>query len=773
MHVAFTGGFDSTFLLLAHLSMEQHVEPVYLACRVDARRNCAQEWESTRSLWAVLDARYPGLLAPLRVVRHIQEPAMRDAQARLGKVNGILPMRSRIGGQYEALSAWALTEGVELEVAAEIGGNLEHALHSGMVPPEDMDRALRGLVFPLANTTRAQMMERATAEGWLDILEQTWSCRHPSEGKPCGSCSSCRTRPVPQSPPQSLAYPFELSLILPSWGALTPQASTCVKQLGRAIKESGLSAEIILAPGADGLTAKLPKGIARKAVPGKPGNLGACRNAGADAAEGRVLVFLDTDILVSGQALFRMHEQAVQGKCAMPVVYSLAPNPTDEGCWRGTANSVNHPAGTGSCGVAAMQPWLWAWSGGWPEQDGWGNEDQVMRSRIAARWDIARWAEPGLLHQHHEPDPKSPGHPVDRFRCSQLPRESRALLCAVTKQKIDRVKPCALLIADVRGWAFDRNARDIKAAVANWLDCDIGYIRDLTDGHPFPNPHDYDVVLEMFPWQQTARTLPRERTIGALLHTYLYFDREPHPPGDKEFAHANKSARWWVCNRNLEAWYREAVPGTRYLPIPVDMTAYTQAVTDFSTIRPCWAGNGGRKHFWDSDPKGIHRIIRPVCEALSLPLNAADYHENRIQPADMPAWYIQSNVYLCLSSHEGCSNAVNEAAASGQVIISTDCGHAKELRDLQIGHYGQSGVIIIERTQEALTEALEALPGMDLAEMGRINRLEATEYWSWDVWGPKYAALLMEVASAGLDAGIDSVRDNQRGAVDAGMSPEA
>jgi len=311
-------------------------------------------------------------------------------------------------------------------------------------------------------------------------------------------------------------------------------------------------------------------------------------------------------------------------------------------------------------------------------------------------------------------------------------------------------KTRALLVADIPDWAFARNALDLQHAVKKSIQCDVVYVRELMAGKPWPNVEDYDVILEYFPFPRCNGRLPRNRTIGALLATYLFFEEPYGPPGEVEFRHANGYAHFWVCNLNLFAQYGAHVPNITYLPNPVLMSRHRRAVEDFSELRPCWAGNSKRDRAWDLDPKGFYGMILPATSRLGLEGKWADFTKIRIPPDEMPAWYLDSNVYLCMSRHEGCSNSVNEAMASGQILVSTRCGHVEDLHKSQLKHFGMSGVVLVEPEAEALANALAGLRDLskaDRALMGAVNRAEIQERWSWNVWAEKYTTMLQEVAN--------------------------
>lgn len=138
--------------------------------------------------------------------------------------------------------------------------------------------------------------------------------------------------------------------------------------------------------------------------------------------------------------------------------------------------------------------------------------------------------------------------------------------------------------------------------------------------------------------------------------------------------------------------------------------------------------------------KGVSEFIRPACERVgAILVEAKARSEQHVVSADMPAWHNSYDVYCCASSSEGFSIAVLEAVASGRPVISTRVGGSVEL--IQDGTNG----ILVDRTVDAIAEALERLQGRPLLRMmGWEARLSAVREWSWK----KQAAAWVEFLKA-------------------------
>lgn len=202
-----TGGWDSTFRLLQLLLVcRVSVQPYYLE---DATRpSTATELETMRRITARLHAEHPdtaGLLREtcLAPVSAIDDDPEIDAALRA------IRKRSYIGDQYAWLPAFCRQHDIhDMELGIHIDDKvqalvtpyaqeIEHppGLRNIRVNPEYADTPEFVLFgdfrFPLFEVDKVEMGEQAAAAGWGDIMEMTWFCHSPANGKPCGICPPC------------------------------------------------------------------------------------------------------------------------------------------------------------------------------------------------------------------------------------------------------------------------------------------------------------------------------------------------------------------------------------------------------------------------------------------------------------------------------------------------------------------------------------------------------------------------------------------------------
>ncbi|MEN8128256.1 MAG: glycosyltransferase family 4 protein, partial [Planctomycetota bacterium] len=111
-----------------------------------------------------------------------------------------------------------------------------------------------------------------------------------------------------------------------------------------------------------------------------------------------------------------------------------------------------------------------------------------------------------------------------------------------------------------------------------------------------------------------------------------------------------------------------------------------------------------------------------------------------IEHDQMPEIYRQNHFFLMSSAHEGMSNAMLEATASGLPIISTACEGTEEL-------VAENGVIIQKSTPEsfanAIIEVAKNSPQYD--RMSELSRKTA-EKFSWGASAQQYIDLYHTLA---------------------------
>lgn len=302
---------------------------------------------------------------------------------------------------------------------------------------------------------------------------------------------------------------------------------------------------------------------------------------------------------------------------------------------------------------------------------------------------------------------------------------------------IIKTRPRGLLVADVREWAFDINERDMVEYCKDEFDLDQYYLADKIAP---PNMGRYRFSFLPYHRWHLDHYWQGVPYLGSLRSQWFDPTRPEEVP--------QQDARFIRCSAGFHVVYGGAFNGLRnrfpqivYLTNPVNMRKFPRR-TEVTELVCEWNGNAAHgQEDALADIKGIHHIIRPACKRADLELRTAEFHTTRIPHNEMNNFYCNASVAVCMSKYEGASNSVMEAMASGLIVVATDVGNHSEMQASQIEHIGVTGIVLVERTTDALVEALEALKQVapdKRKAMGDANREEIAARWSWEAWKERY-----------------------------------
>ena len=286
-----------------------------------------------------------------------------------------------------------------------------------------------------------------------------------------------------------------------------------------------------------------------------------------------------------------------------------------------------------------------------------------------------------------------------------------------------------LIVADLKGWIFERHAIEIQKRLSHKYDITIGYCRGsnvakLSEGK--------DLIYIMDPMPVPYR-YPKKTIVGIRaewLHKNLP-DREydlyrKGLPGNSGPLKDN-CAMIHVVNKNQYDLFKLVVDK------PLLLVQHGVNTDHFNRLKYARAnssedivvGLSGRR---DSPNKKGFKIVAGVCNQMGLKFRTSSYGAGKLTMDEMPNYYNQIDVYVCMSQTEGLCNTIMEAGAMGIPVISTRSGAATEMiRNMENG-------ILIDRDPFALMKALEMMKNHAMRRCWgeELNR-EMVENWSWDV----------------------------------------
>lgn len=219
-YVYWTGGYDSTFRLCEMLIVENKiVQPIYVSLVLDndckteescnklwLRRNRKEERKAMNEIINKLHSKFPKtvrtLLPLIEIDEEINDDLFNFQFEKKFYRNNLFP-RKRRKHQYLFLSKYAYYNKTPIDIgvlgihqkskfANFLKYNLKRTTDNFVVPL--IGHPLSYINFPLYGRTKEILLEQAKENDFDDILQLTWSCWFPKNGKPCGKCPMCKER---------------------------------------------------------------------------------------------------------------------------------------------------------------------------------------------------------------------------------------------------------------------------------------------------------------------------------------------------------------------------------------------------------------------------------------------------------------------------------------------------------------------------------------------------------------------------------------------------
>jgi len=221
-YLYWTGGYDSTFRLCEMLVDENKiVQPIYVALVLDndcqseetcsklwLRRNRNEEYAAMENVADKIKEKYPHLkerlLKTLIIDEHIKDDTFNFNFEKNFYGNNLWP-KKRKTHQYLFLSKYATYHKKHIDIGVmgiHKKALLAKFLKKNLKKIEDnfvitiKNHPLYYVRFPLYGRSKEDLLEKAQVNGYADILQLTWSCWFPKDGKPCTKCPMCKERIV-------------------------------------------------------------------------------------------------------------------------------------------------------------------------------------------------------------------------------------------------------------------------------------------------------------------------------------------------------------------------------------------------------------------------------------------------------------------------------------------------------------------------------------------------------------------------------------------------
>ncbi len=275
-----------------------------------------------------------------------------------------------------------------------------------------------------------------------------------------------------------------------------------------------------------------------------------------------------------------------------------------------------------------------------------------------------------------------------------------------------------LLVADFRGWIFERHCLEMSKRLSSKYHFDIVYSSESANKIPTV-AQNYDLVYVLDP--MPILYPPANKTIIGLRCEWLYSQQRGGPEILYREMYKNKCSIMHVVNHNQLKTFKDIAE----MPLLL-----VQHGVDVKTFKPEKKDHDSKFTIACAGSSSINKgfsDVRECCEEIGVNFVYSLREKNYRSLSYMPEFYQRADVYVCFSETEGLNNSILEAGAMGLAVISTRCGESELI-------LGDGRGTLIDRDKKSLAEAINALKNNELRyEMGKMLRKEIVENWSWDV----------------------------------------
>ncbi len=205
IEIFWTGGYDSTFRLVQLSRLDITVQPYYLS---DRRLAESYELDAIEKITRLIK-NHPDTKCELLPTVYV---SVEDRPAAVPEIKAAYERifsKTWLGNQYVWLADFAVNHpGIELSI--EKGTNpvkliSQNGSFEKRVSPEigeyyvvsknsdkDYFALFGGFTYPIIDYSKLDMKEFFIKHGYDEVMQITWFCHTPINGKPCGKCNPCK-----------------------------------------------------------------------------------------------------------------------------------------------------------------------------------------------------------------------------------------------------------------------------------------------------------------------------------------------------------------------------------------------------------------------------------------------------------------------------------------------------------------------------------------------------------------------------------------------------
>jgi len=207
MNMFWTGGWDSTYMLIEQLKYNKTIRPIYIIDK--KRKGMSNEINAMNVITEKIKDKngIGGVLLPIETI-NIEDIPINEKITNSYKQ---ICTKVKLGTQYDWLARVALLYpkvaiGIEKPNGEFSGcvqainefGKMKYNDEIGYIDKdfstEECIQVFGNMVFPIVNKTEIEMIENVKLWGLEDIMKDIWFCHKPIKGKTCGMCRPCQQK---------------------------------------------------------------------------------------------------------------------------------------------------------------------------------------------------------------------------------------------------------------------------------------------------------------------------------------------------------------------------------------------------------------------------------------------------------------------------------------------------------------------------------------------------------------------------------------------------
>lgn len=204
-NLLWTGGWDSTYRLLdLAIVKKKVVQPYYIID--EQRKSIEYEQKSMEKIKILIEKLDVDAYHRILKTETVMKCKIHEKHEIKKKYNNIIKSFN-LGTQYVWLGSFADENNLTLDLCIEKDTRPFNLIKEVVLKIEDDDdvfyvlneisydsdlQIFKYYKFPLLYMTKLEMEQKATEMGFKHIMDETWFCHNPINGKPCGTCNPCK-----------------------------------------------------------------------------------------------------------------------------------------------------------------------------------------------------------------------------------------------------------------------------------------------------------------------------------------------------------------------------------------------------------------------------------------------------------------------------------------------------------------------------------------------------------------------------------------------------